>query len=89
MELVPESDFFLVRKNGSSIVLIEAYQTAHKSPTTFQKYGCWESGNLTLETTKDKYERRNLSGVTIRVVTTRVVNIWECNTIHIYSIVND
>ena len=67
--LVPaDSDFFFIRSNGSVISVMEAYQKAENQPLVIQNYANWtQNDGLQKFHHGDKYERRRLSGVKIRV----------------------
>ena len=74
LELLADSEFYLMEKNGSATYLTEAYRTSLSSPLTFQHFGVWTNGssNLQLKTEQEKYDRRKLTGVNIRVASIKV-----------------
>ena len=67
--LVPaDSDFFFMVANGTRISIMEAYKKSTNLPMLTQEYANWSPTNgLVVTHGTEKYERRSLSGVQIRV----------------------
>ena len=67
--LVPaDSDFFFMVANETGITIMEAYKKATNLPMLTHEYANWSPTNgLVVSHGTEKYERRSLSGVQIRV----------------------
>ena len=75
--LVPaDSDFFFMVANETGISVMEAYKKATNLPMLTQEYANWSPTNgLVVTHGTEKYERRSLSGVQIRVGSLEVGNL--------------
>ena len=73
LRIPADSDFFFIHSNGSVISVVEAYKRAKDKPLLTQKYANWSSAaGLQILQDAEKYERRSLSGVKIRVCSIQV-----------------
>ena len=68
-----DSEFFFMQSNGSVISVVEAYRRGKGMPLLTKKYATWSSSSgLQVLEASDKYERRSLTGVKIRVASIHV-----------------